>query len=201
MAVKVVDGSRQDARPQARRLSAVGSIRKPAEKFGARRDELGRAALDTLSQLGYARTGLREIAHNSGYSLGVLHYYFSDKNELIIHCVKQYKAECVLRYDAIVDQSTTARRAVRTLRSRAWPRNRSRRRPRCTDSGTTCAPRRCSKMFSGPAMVEIDTSIEAMVWRVIDKVRAAGQARSRSSPRPSRMHCSTACSSGPCWAM
>jgi hypothetical protein len=32
----------------------------------------------------------------------VLHYYFSDKIELITYCVRQYKAECVTRYDSIV---------------------------------------------------------------------------------------------------
>jgi len=32
----------------------------------------------------------------------VLHYYFTDKVDLITHCVRQYKAQCVHRYDQIV---------------------------------------------------------------------------------------------------
>jgi AcrR family transcriptional regulator len=38
----------------------------------------------------------------------VLHYYFADKSELIAHCVRQYKAESVTRYDAIVTTATAA---------------------------------------------------------------------------------------------
>jgi AcrR family transcriptional regulator len=82
--------------------------RRPVDKFGDRRRELAAAALRTLSELGYARTSLREIALNSPYSHGVLHYYFADKVELITFCVRQYKAECVQRYDRIVERSEPA---------------------------------------------------------------------------------------------
>jgi AcrR family transcriptional regulator len=51
---------------------------------------------------------LREIASNSEFSHGVLHYYFSDKLELIVFCVRYYKARCVHRYDEVVERSTTA---------------------------------------------------------------------------------------------
>lgn len=77
------------------------------DKFSERRAELGEAALTTLAALGYARTSLREIAQNSEFSHGVLHYYFSDKVDLIICSVKQYKARCVKRYDHAVESATT----------------------------------------------------------------------------------------------
>ena len=82
--------------------------RRQVDKFAERRSQLAASALQTLSELGYARTSLREIAQNSEFSHGVLHYYFSDKNELIIECVRQYKSECVTRYDEIVRTCTTA---------------------------------------------------------------------------------------------
>jgi AcrR family transcriptional regulator len=82
--------------------------RRQVDKFAERRAELAAAALQTLAELGYARTSLREIAHNSNFSHGVLHYYFSDKIELITYCVRQYKAECVTRYDDIVATATSA---------------------------------------------------------------------------------------------
>ncbi len=53
------------------------------DKFEERRRELADAALQTLSELGYARTSLREIAQNSAFSHGVLHYYFRDKVDLV----------------------------------------------------------------------------------------------------------------------
>jgi AcrR family transcriptional regulator len=81
--------------------------RRQVDKFEERRRELADAALHTLSELGYARTSLREIAQNSAFSHGVLHYYFRDKVDLITYCVRQYKAACVLRYDQIVATART----------------------------------------------------------------------------------------------
>ena len=82
--------------------------RRQVDKFAERRAQLAEAALQTLSELGYARTSLREIAQNSEFSHGVLHYYFSDKVDLITHCVRHYKARCVTRYDEIVATAQTA---------------------------------------------------------------------------------------------
>jgi AcrR family transcriptional regulator len=81
--------------------------RRQVDKFEERRRELAGAALQTLSELGYARTSLREIAQNSAFSHGVLHYYFRDKVDLITYCVRQYKAVCVQRYDQIVTTAGT----------------------------------------------------------------------------------------------
>lgn len=77
------------------------------DKYAERRAELGEAALQTLAELGYARTSLREIAQNSAFSHGVLHYYFTDKLDLILCSVRQYKARCVTRYDEVTTTSTT----------------------------------------------------------------------------------------------
>jgi AcrR family transcriptional regulator len=82
------------------------TTRKRDDKFAERRTELGEAALQTLAELGYARTSLREIAQNSAFSHGVLHYYFSDKLDLILCSVRQYKARCVTRYDEVTTHST-----------------------------------------------------------------------------------------------
>ena len=76
-------------------------------KFAERRAELGEAALTTLAELGYARTSLREIAQNSEFSHGVLHYYFTDKLDLILCSVRQYKARCVKRYDEVTASATS----------------------------------------------------------------------------------------------
>lgn len=96
--------------PTAERAAAEKSdrvSRRQVDKFEERRRELADAALHTLSTLGYARTSLREIAQNSSFSHGVLHYYFRDKVDLIMYCVRRYKAVCVLRYDQIVTVART----------------------------------------------------------------------------------------------
>jgi AcrR family transcriptional regulator len=86
---------------------AAPRAKKRDDKFTERRAELGEAALQTLAELGYARTSLREIAQNSEFSHGVLHYYFTDKVDLILCSVRQYKARCVTRYDEVTTTSTT----------------------------------------------------------------------------------------------
>jgi AcrR family transcriptional regulator len=99
----------QTVEPSSDRTARAATIsRRQKDKFALRRAELASSALLTLSELGYARTSLREIAQNSTFSHGVLHYYFADKNDLIIHCVRQYKAICVTRYDRIVADAETA---------------------------------------------------------------------------------------------
>lgn len=79
--------------------------RRRAESYELRRTELVTSALQTLSELGYARTSVRDIAQNSDYSHGVLHYYFADKAELIDECIRRYDASNEQRF---ADLPTTA---------------------------------------------------------------------------------------------
>jgi AcrR family transcriptional regulator len=92
--------------------NAAGSAR-PArvsgvDKIERRRVELAESALKTLGELGYARTSLREIANNSEFTHGVVHYYFRDKIDLISYCVRHYKTKCAQRYDEVVETATSA---------------------------------------------------------------------------------------------
>lgn len=137
------------------------------DKFSERRAELGEAALTTLAALGYARTSLREIAQNSEFSHGVLHYYFSDKVDLIICSVKQYKARCVKRYDHAVESATTCDELMEgflqsladTLRDeghvhRLWYDLRSQ--------------ALFEEAFRAD-VVQIDKSLEDMIWRIMSR--------------------------------
>lgn len=54
----------------------------------ARRDQIVRAAVDTLAQLGYADTSLGKIAKTAGLSsVGMISYYFAGKAELMSEVV------------------------------------------------------------------------------------------------------------------
>jgi len=77
------------------------------DKFAVRRRELAEAALKAVSERGFANTGLRDIAAHTALSLGVLHYYFTDKNDLIGQAIWQAKEQCVRRYDLIVATAVT----------------------------------------------------------------------------------------------
>jgi AcrR family transcriptional regulator len=141
--------------------------RRQVDKFAERRAQLAAAALQTLSEQGYARTSLRDIAQNTEFSHGVLHYYFSDKVELITYCVRQYKAECVTRYDSIVASAGSADELKRgfaaamasTLREdatmhRLW------------------YDLRNQSLFDASFrddVLEIDQSLERMIWRIASK--------------------------------
>jgi len=141
--------------------------RAPADKYDERRNQLAESALRTLGELGYARTSLREIANNSEFSHGVVHYYFHDKLELIVYCVRYYKARCVTRYDAVVTESTTAdelldafaAKLVETLREEA-PMHR------------LWYDLRTQAMFEESlreAVTYIDSTLEDMIWRVVTR--------------------------------
>ncbi|MDT8911427.1 TetR/AcrR family transcriptional regulator [Amycolatopsis sp. PS_44_ISF1] len=82
--------------------------RRSVDKFAQRRAQLGESALQALSELGYARTSMREIAQKSDFSHGVLHYYFADKVELLTYAVRQFEEVCVTRYDDAVAAARSA---------------------------------------------------------------------------------------------
>ena len=108
--MSVTSSPETSRRPLAER--AVAPALATVDKVAARRDELATAALHTLAERGYANTSLREIAQNSEFSHGVLHYYFADKTDLIIHCVRLYKSRCVRRYDDVSALASTAEEVV-----------------------------------------------------------------------------------------
>ena len=64
---------------------------KVAQKHANKKTALVDAALATLSRLGYSQTNLRMIASDAGVSLGTIHYYFEDKDELLRLCVARIK--------------------------------------------------------------------------------------------------------------
>ena len=140
---------------------------RPVDKFDARRDQLAESALKTLGELGYARTTLREIANNSTFSHGVVHYYFQDKLELVVYSVRYYKARCVTRYDSVVADSTTAdelldafaAKLAETIREEA-PMHR------------LWYDLRTQSMFEDQlrdAVTTIDKTLEDMIWRVVTR--------------------------------
>jgi AcrR family transcriptional regulator len=141
--------------------------RRQVDKFAERRAQLAAAALQTLAEQGYARTSLRDIAQNSDFSHGVLHYYFSDKIELITYCVRQYKAECVTRYDNIVATAGSAdelRRGFGAAMAATLVEEATMHR--------LWYDLRNQSLFDDSYrsdVLEIDQSLERMIWRIVSK--------------------------------
>ena len=162
--------------PEASRRKA----RAPVDKFTARRVELAEAALETLGELGYARASLREIAQNSAFSHGVLHYYFADKNDLICFCVRHYKSKCVTRYDQVVANA----RSRETLLAGFLE--------KLSETLANEAPMhrlwydlRARAMFDEAFRADvaaIDKSLENMVWRIASRFAELGGRQPAISP-------------------
>jgi AcrR family transcriptional regulator len=159
---------------------AATKSRRPVDKFEERRRELATAALQTLGELGYARTSLREIAQNSPYSHGVVHYYFADKVELITYCVRRYKASCVTRYDAIVEDAASAEGLAHAFADAL------------VATVVDDAPMhrlwydlRSQALFEASFrndVLEIDATLERMIWQVVARYAAL---RGADVPMPS----------------
>ncbi|MEU0538257.1 TetR/AcrR family transcriptional regulator [Nocardia sp. NPDC005978] len=137
----------------------------PIDKHDARRRALADSALRTLGELGYAKSSLREIANNSEFSHGVVHYYFSDKLQLIVFCVQQYKQTCVTRYDGVVADATTPAGLLAAFADKLC------------ETIVEEAPMhrlwydlRSQSMFEPDLrepVAQIDRTLEDMVWRVV----------------------------------
>ena len=148
-------------------MTPVATRANPVDKHEQRRRALADSALRTLGELGYAKASLREIANNSEFSHGVVHYYFADKFELIIYCVKQYKATCVTRYDGAVAESTTADELLATFADKLC------------ETIVAEAPMhrlwydlRSQSMFEAnlqDAVEQIDRTLEEMIWRIVSR--------------------------------
>jgi AcrR family transcriptional regulator len=135
------------------------------DKIERRRVALAESALKTLGELGYARTSLREIANNSEFTHGVVHYYFRDKIDLISYCVRYYKTKCARRYDEVVETASSAEELATGFLGRM------------TQTLVEETPMhklwydlRAQSMFEEqlrPDVAEIDKLLEEMIWRIL----------------------------------
>ncbi|WP_019142977.1 TetR/AcrR family transcriptional regulator [Noviherbaspirillum massiliense] len=83
---------------------------KPNGKPDAQSDkkrELALHMLSALADLGFAQLNLREVAARSGASLGSIHYYFKDKNDLLIYGLQLYKDGFIGSLDTLIDSAAT----------------------------------------------------------------------------------------------
>jgi AcrR family transcriptional regulator len=137
------------------------------DKTERRRVALAESALKTLGELGYARTSLREIANNSEFTHGVVHYYFRDKIDLISYCVRHYKTMCARRYDEVVETATSAEELAAGFFAKL------------TQTLVEETPMhrlwydlRAQSMFEEqlrPDVSSIDQLLEEMIWRILDR--------------------------------
>ncbi|WP_308467072.1 TetR/AcrR family transcriptional regulator [Rathayibacter soli] len=161
----MTDQSVSERQGAATNAAALRIERRQVDKFGERRAQLAADALITLSELGYARTSLREIAQKSGFSHGVFHYYFRDKVDLITYCVREYKAACIGHYDLIIATATSAEQLRLSFAAALAASARD-----DTAMHRLWYDLRNQSMFETDFqadVAEVDDSLEQMIWRIM----------------------------------
>ena len=86
------------------------------------------AAAEVMRREGYAGTSMKDIAHQAGVAQGLIHYYFSSKDELVMMVLKQACG------DMLAESLDAFRKAEGGPLERVWPtleaaRERTRNRP------------------------------------------------------------------------
>jgi len=101
---------------------AADRIEARARRGEARRDErrrqIAEAALQALMAYGCAGTTLRDIAEQSQLSLGLLHYYFADRRDLVIYCLGLYRDSFMARFEPLAQAAGTRDDLIATLATR-----------------------------------------------------------------------------------
>jgi len=85
----------------------VVPLRKISAKSAEKKRALALHAISSLAELGFARMNLRDVAQRSGVSLGVIHYYFENKSELLTYCIGIYKEDFVRGLKALIESATS----------------------------------------------------------------------------------------------
>jgi AcrR family transcriptional regulator len=122
--------------------------------------------------MGYARTSLREIAQKSEFTHGVLHYYFSDKFDLICCSVRYYKAKCVTRYDQITATASSRDAFLEAFLDKLGETMRNE-----AHMHRLWYDLRAQALFEDAFRDDvtiIDKSLEDMVWRVMSRYAELG---------------------------
>lgn len=139
-----------------------------ANNFDERRSELAASTLQTLAEFGFARASLRKIAQKSEFSHGVFQYYFADKIDLICCAIRQYKAGCVTRFDQITMTAQTPDALMDAFVDKIGSTMRDE-----AQMHRLWYDLRAQALFEEAFrddVVEIDKSLEEMIWRVASRL-------------------------------
>ena len=80
----------------------AAAVLQPGEEPG-RRGEIIRAAARVLGRIGYSDSSIKQIALEAGVAPGLVHYYFTSKEELLVAVVHELEREMVSDWQSAVD--------------------------------------------------------------------------------------------------
>jgi AcrR family transcriptional regulator len=79
----------------------AAAVVRPGDEPG-RRGQIIRAAATVLGRLGYSDSSVKQIAHEAGVAPGLVHYYFTSKEELLVAVVHDLEREMVADWQSAV---------------------------------------------------------------------------------------------------
>ena len=85
-----------------------------------RREQFVAAAIRVLSREGAARTTTRRIAEEAGVPVGILHYCFRDKDELLCLVIERLTGELLATAEAILSPGADLREMLRGAVRALW---------------------------------------------------------------------------------
>ena len=97
-------GSEKETSVMAK-AEAPARIRKNNILSDIRRQQLSNAAYKVVSQKGYSNFTILDIAAEAGLSAGLVHYYFKDKQDLLLHLFKETQNNVRRRLLAELDKA------------------------------------------------------------------------------------------------
>ncbi|GAC1343079.1 MAG: hypothetical protein NVSMB29_15450 [Candidatus Dormibacteria bacterium] len=87
-----------------------------AEDAPGRRDQIVAAAAAVLGRQGYGATSLKDVAREAGVAVGLLHYYFESKEQLLLEVVVDLETELTETWQgAVQGVEDPLERVVRAL--------------------------------------------------------------------------------------
>jgi len=95
-------------------LKSASQRAKAPKKSALKKQELLQQALLLLAEKGFAALNLRDLASRAGMSLGLIHYYFSDKQALLIEALQLYKSGFIAQLHTTLLQADDADQLINT---------------------------------------------------------------------------------------
>lgn len=83
--------------------SEQGGHPRRAEDAAGRRDQIVAAAAAVLGRQGYGGTSLKDVAREAGVAVGLLHYYFESKEQLLLEVVVDLETELTETWQGAVE--------------------------------------------------------------------------------------------------
>jgi AcrR family transcriptional regulator len=94
--------------------------RSKSDIINLRRNQLTKAAYKVVGQKGYYDFTIRDIAQEAGMSTGLIHYYFKNKEELLLHLLKEINKNMLVSLNRAISKAQDPREKLNIFMQQAF---------------------------------------------------------------------------------